>query len=139
MFWSVYGELRGLWRVSHGVAAFKVIAAAYLCFLMVGCGGADSSVEVEKTKGEKAKEKPILVELHEVQRGVIEVLLERSAALQAEQQVEVLARTQNPAIELLVEEGDPVLKDQVLLRLESDRQRTEYEPVSYTHLRAHET
>ena len=46
--------------------------------------------------------------------GVIEVLLERSAALQAEQQVEVLARTQNPAIELLVEEGDSVawIKDQ---------------------------
>lgn len=127
MIWADYGELRGLWRFSYSVAAFKMIAAIYLCFLMVGCGGADSSVEVEKTKGEKAKEKPILVELHEVQRGVIEVLLERSAALQAEQQVEVLARTQNPAIELLVEEGDPVLKDQVLLRLESDRQRTEYE------------
>ena len=127
MFSVDYSEFRGLWRFSHGVAAFKVIAAAFFCVLMVGCGGADLSLEVEKTKGEKAKEKPILVELHEVQLGVIEVLLERSAALKAEQQVEVLARTQNPAIELLVEEGDSVVKDQILLKLESDRQRTDYE------------
>ncbi|MDA7628673.1 efflux RND transporter periplasmic adaptor subunit, partial [Verrucomicrobia bacterium] len=46
---------------------------------------------------------------------------------QAEEQVQVLARTQNPAIELLVEEGDHVEKDQVLLRLESDRQKTAYD------------
>ena len=59
---------------------------------MAGCGGADSSEEAKKDKDEKAKEKPILVEIHEVQRGVIEVLLERSAALQAERQVQVLAR-----------------------------------------------
>ena len=122
-----YGELRSRWRCSHVGAAFKAIVAGFLCFLMAGCGGADSSEEAKKDKDEKAKEKPILVEIHEVQRGVIEVLLERSAALQAERQVQVLARTENPAIELLVEEGDSVLKDQILLKLESDRQRTEYE------------
>ncbi|MEC7200576.1 MAG: hypothetical protein VXW84_08055, partial [Verrucomicrobiota bacterium] len=77
MFWLDYGELRGLWRCSRVVAVFKVIAAACWCFLMVGCGGADSPKETAKDKAEKAKEKPILVEIHEVQRGVIEVLLER--------------------------------------------------------------
>ena len=105
-----YGELRSRWRCSHVGAAFKAIVAGFLCFLMAGCGGADSSEEAKKDKDEKAKEKPILVEIHEVQRGVIEVLLERSAALQAERQVQVLAQTENPAIELLVEEGDSVLK-----------------------------
>ena len=98
MSWANYGELRSLWRCSHVGAAFKAIAAGYLCCLMAGCGGADSSEEAKKGKAEKAKEKPILVEIHEVQRGVIEVLLERSAALQAESQVQVLARTENPAI-----------------------------------------
>lgn len=74
----------------------------------------------------KPEEKSVLVELHEVQRGKIEELLERSAALEAEAQVQVLARTQNPAIELLVEEGDAVNAGQVLLRLENDRQQTAF-------------
>lgn len=71
--------------------------------------------------------KPVLVELAAVKRGMIEEVLERSSPLEAEAQVRVLARTQNPVIELLVEEGDTVTEGQVLLRLEDDRQRTDYE------------
>ncbi|MEC8972482.1 MAG: efflux RND transporter periplasmic adaptor subunit [Verrucomicrobiota bacterium] len=79
-------------------------------------------------KGEKARnEKAVLVELAEVKRGMIESILERSAPLEAEAQVEVAARTSNPAIELLVEEGDTVDKDQVLLRLESDKQKNDHD------------
>jgi membrane fusion protein (multidrug efflux system) len=69
----------------------------------------------------------VLVELARVELGRIETLLERSSPLEAEAHVQVLARTQNPAVELLVEEGDKVDQGQVLLRLESDRQRTDYE------------
>ncbi len=79
----------------------------------------------------KPAEKSVLVELHEVKRGKIEELLERSAALEAEVQVQVLARTQNPAIELLVEEGDPVKAGQVLLRLENDRQQTAFNQAKF--------
>ena len=75
--------------------------------------------------------KSVLVELHEVKRGKIEELLERSAALEAEVQVQVLARTQNPAIELLVEEGDPVKTGQVILRLENDRQQTAFNQAKF--------
>ena len=81
--------------------------------LAVGCG---SEKEVDDDKKANAKSskasttKPVLVEVEPVKRGAIEEVLERSAALQAEEQVQVLARTQNPAIELLVEEGDHVEK-----------------------------
>ena len=67
------------------------------------------------------------MELAEVKRGMIESILERSAPLEAEAQVEVSARTSNPAIELLVEEGDKVEKNQVLLRLESDKQKNDFD------------
>jgi RND family efflux transporter MFP subunit len=100
-------------------------------FVSQGCGS-DKAENLKANAAAKAAQKgpqskPVLVELEKVKRGTIEAILERSAALQAEEQVQVLARTQNPAVELLVEEGDHVEKDQVLLRLESDRQKTVYD------------
>ncbi|MDP7585373.1 MAG: efflux RND transporter periplasmic adaptor subunit, partial [Verrucomicrobiota bacterium] len=86
-----------------------------------GKSGADKKSETAR------KEKAVLVELAEVKRGMIEAILERSAPLEAEAQVEVSARTSNPAIELLVEEGDKVEKNQVLLRLESDKQKNDFD------------
>ncbi|MDP6753974.1 MAG: efflux RND transporter periplasmic adaptor subunit [Verrucomicrobiota bacterium] len=99
--------------------------------VLAGCSaefnGKEAKAGADK-KGEKArKEKAVLVELAEVKRGMIESILERSAPLEAEAQVEVAARTSNPAIELLVEEGDTVDKDQVLLRLESDKQKNDHD------------
>ena len=102
----------GLWSVVMGV--------------LVGCGSESSEKEAAAKKKQAAPVKPVLVELARVERGRIEELLERSSALEAEAQVQVLARTQNPAVELLVEEADLVAKDQVLLRLENDRQETDY-------------
>jgi membrane fusion protein (multidrug efflux system) len=105
---------------------FMILMSVVLA--LTGCSSdksrEDSSKSESKTSGGPAN-KPVLVELDEIQRGMIEQVLERSAALEAEAQVQVLARTQNPAIELLVEEGDKVSKGQVLLRLEDDRQRTD--------------
>jgi membrane fusion protein (multidrug efflux system) len=91
-----------------------------------GCGS-EKNEEVKAPAKTARTSKPILVELAAVKRGMIEEILERSSALEAEAQVEVLARTGNPAIELLVEEGDIVKEGQVLLRLESDRQKTDYD------------
>ena len=50
-----YGELRSRWRCSHVGAAFKAIVAGFLCFLMAGCGGADSSEEAKKAKEMKTQ------------------------------------------------------------------------------------
>ena len=95
---------------------------------LLGCGSAESEKESSKKKSRYSrKAKPVLVELSEVTRGPIEKILERSAPLEAEAQVEVNARTSNPAVDLLVEEGDKVEKGQVLLRLENDSQKNNYD------------
>lgn len=98
--------------------------------LLCGCGGEpeDRQDEAEITKlAAKPVIRPVLVDLESAKKGKIEQLLERSSALVAEQQVRVLARTSNPATELLVEKGDKVEKGQVLLRLENDRQQNAYD------------
>ena len=113
------------------VHSAQVIVCLIAFIALQGCGkdrvGDSNDNPATKATKNSPQSKPVLVELMEIKRGTIEEILERSAALQAEEQVQVLARTQNPAIELLVEEGDHVEKDQVLLRLESDRQKTVYD------------
>lgn len=116
---------RGHRAVFHSFLAILTIAS------FAGC---DSKKEEDAKAEAEAKAqaamapviKPTLVELEDVARGPIEALLERSAPLEAESEVQVLARTQNPAVELLVEKGDKVEKGQALLRLEDDRQRTDF-------------
>ena len=94
----------------------------------MACGGGDKKKsEAKSEKAKKASAKPVLVEIDTVERGMIEEVLERSSPLEAEAQVEVLARTMNPAIDLFVEEGDTVQRGDVLLRLENDRQQTAYD------------
>ena len=99
--------------------------------VLAGCSaeynGKEGKAGADKKSESARKEKAVLVKLAEVKRGMIESILERSAPLEAEAQVEVSARTSNPAIELLVEEGDTVDKDQVLLRLESDKQKNDHD------------
>lgn len=99
--------------------------------VLAGCSaeynGKEGKAGADKKSESARKEKAVLVKLAEVKRGMIESILERSAPLEAEAQVEVAARTSNPAIELLVEEGDTVDKDQVLLRLESDKQKNDHD------------
>ena len=109
------------------VKSIQVLGCAVALFVSQGCGSDKAENLKAKAAQQGPQSKPVLVELEKVKRGTIEAILERSAALQAEEQVQVLARTQNPAVELLVEEGDHVEKDQVLLRLESDRQKTVYD------------
>ena len=100
-----------------------------LCSLVIaGCNSGEWKEKSSKDKSKKqSKAKPVLVELAEVNVGPIEKILERSAPLEAEAQVQVNARTSNPAVDLLVEEGDKVKKGQILLRLENDRQKNDFD------------
>jgi membrane fusion protein, multidrug efflux system len=111
-------------NIAESVRFLLIITAAVT---LAGCGAEKPKADKSKTTSQTPEGKPVLVELARVQRGRIEETLERSAPLEAEAQVQVRARTQNPAIELLVEEGDKVAEGQVLLRLENDRQKTDYE------------
>jgi membrane fusion protein, multidrug efflux system len=72
-------------------------------------------------------ETAVPVEVAPIVRGPIESVIRSSTHLQAESEVRVFARTANRVTELLVEEGDQVELDQVLLRLEDDVQTTQFE------------
>ena len=110
---------------------FQALTLLGFALALAGCGKSNWAEKGKQYSGKNSDkpptEKAVLVELAEVKRGMIEAILERSAPLEAEAQVEVSARTSNPAIELLVEEGDKVEKNQVLLRLESDKQKNDFD------------
>jgi membrane fusion protein (multidrug efflux system) len=97
--------------------------AVAMAFCLAGCrkGPADAKNAKKDTKDEA-----LPVEVTAIARGSIEATLRNSTHLEAEEEVKVFARTANRVTELLVEEGDVVKKDQVLLRLDNDIQKTAY-------------
>lgn len=118
-------DYRGLvWSICPSVLSCAIL-------LLCGCDSEQGDEQADAAEIAKLATKPVirpvLVDLETAKQGKIEQLLERSSPLVAEEHVVVRARTANPAIELLVEKGDLVKKDQVLLRLESDRQQTAYD------------
>ncbi len=96
------------------------------CGFMAGKAAAKKKQEEEQRKKDEKKEKGVPVDLAEVFNGPIEDVIRASNHLEAEQEVRVLSRASNRAVELLVEEGDAVKKDQLLLRLQDDDQTTTY-------------
>jgi len=78
----------------------------------------DEDGEEEKT------EEAVPVEVSELQLGPIEAVLHFSSNLEAESQVKVVSQAKRLVTELRVEEGDRVQRDQVLLRLQDDEQRS---------------
>jgi membrane fusion protein (multidrug efflux system) len=73
---------------------------------------------------DEEKETAVPVEVTALGRGEIESVLRSTTNLEAESSVRVYSQAARLVQELLVEEGDPVSKDQVLLRLQDDEQRS---------------
>jgi membrane fusion protein (multidrug efflux system) len=118
-----------------------------LCSLAVGCGGSDaaetsgdasgaepasntSDSKKDVNDGEESAaddaeddEEAVPVEVASLVRGPIESVLRSSANLEAENHVQVFSQASRLVRELLVEEGDRVARDQVLLRLQDEEQR----------------
>lgn len=78
----------------------------------------------EDGEDEEDKEEAVPVEVAALERGPIESILRFSSNLEAEEQVKVYSQAKRLVTELLVEEGDRVRKDQVLLRLQDEEQRS---------------
>jgi len=74
-------------------------------------------------------EEPVPVEVAQLERNEIEAVLRFSSNLEAEEEVQVVSQAKRLVRELLVEEGDVVRRDQVLLRLQDDEQRSELSKV----------
>lgn len=101
----------------------RLIAAVILLVCLAACrkGPADA-----KDQKKQNRDQALPVEVATIARGGIEATLKNSTHLEAEEEVKVFARTANRVTELLVEEGDEVKADQVLLRLDNGIQKTAY-------------
>lgn len=76
--------------------------------------------------GEKKKEeKPVPVEVAQVAKRPIQASYHGTAALEAPNEAQVVAKTSGVLFTLLAEEGDTVKKGQVLARLDQERPRLE--------------
>jgi membrane fusion protein, multidrug efflux system len=107
----------------------KLLAIAgtgVVLLLLLGASGCQRGEARSKDSDKDKNIQAILVEVAPITRGQIEATIKNAAYLEAEEDVKVLARTSNRVTELLVEEGDKVTKDQVLIRLDDDIQRTAF-------------
>ena len=104
----------------HFAPMLPIISA--VIFLFVGCN-VEHSKDKEKKDQTQKKEEAVPIRIAKMTRGNIEALIQSSANLEAEAEVKVYSRTTNLVQQLLVEEGDRVKKDQVLLRLEDTTQK----------------
>ena len=103
----------------------RLLASALLCTVitLIGCSK-DASKSESFFGGDAGPAAPVPVEVAVLQTGLLENTLQFSANLEAEIEVQVLARAPGQVIKLLVEEGDVVEKGQVLCRLDDAEQRS---------------
>lgn len=99
------------------------------CALLASAGilllnGCSADLKSDEAKG-KDNDEGVPVEVFSLVQGPIESVFDTSTDLEAEEEVKVFARTSNRVAELKVEEGDLVARDQLLLRLEDDTQKTQ--------------
>ena len=71
------------------------------------------------------EEEPVPVEVALLERGPIESVLRFSSNLETENEVQVVSQAKRLVRELLVEEGDRVGRNQVLVRLQDEEQRSQ--------------
>jgi membrane fusion protein (multidrug efflux system) len=113
------------------VLLLAVLLLAGIGVFTTGCNvssdseaAADSTEPVAGADGEdEDKEEAVPVEVVNLTTGEIEAVLRYSTNLEAESHVQVHAQAARQVVRLLVEEGDRVAKDQVLVRLMDDEQR----------------
>ncbi len=100
----------------------RLILVPGLCLVLLGGCGAGAS---DDPAGEAGEAPAVPVETGTVVLGDISAFYEGTAALEAEEQAVVVAKTTGVVLEILVEEGDEVVAGQVLARLERDRYELE--------------
>ena len=98
-----------------------------LALTLLGTGCSKNPFASSKPKPTNTVELAVPVEVASVERGPIEAIIRTSTHLEAESEVKVFARTANRVTALLVEEGTPVARGDVLLRMEDDIQKTQFE------------
>lgn len=111
----------------EGRAARLLLLALLAGLAPAGCsvGSSDAKTFASGQKArEERKEEAVPVEVAALARGGIESVLRLSSNLEAEREVQVFAEAPRRVTRLVVEEGHPVEKGQVLLQLQDDEQRS---------------
>lgn len=101
-----------------------VFLSLSLGLLLAACGGASEDGDTAKgpgKEGEKNAEKPVPVEIAQVAKRPIQASYHGTAALEAPNEAQVVAKTSGILLALNAEEGDLVKAGQVLARLDPDR------------------
>jgi membrane fusion protein (multidrug efflux system) len=122
----------------HGGRPLRLLLAAVLVLGTAGCGkdeaGPGGGGHGPGQGGSAAGGRPggaggrpgadaapaVPVEVAEVVRRSISSFIETNGTLEAENEVDLVARISGPIVELLVEEGDLVQKDQLLARIDDE-------------------
>ena len=89
-----------------------------------GSGGKNGAGDSGQS-GETKEDKPVPVEVAQVSRRPISASYHGTAALEAPNEAQVVAKTSGVLLQLMAEEGDKVSAGQVLARLDPDRPRLE--------------
>lgn len=99
----------------HGLAAFVGV------LLLAAC----QSEQQQETEAGDEDSPPIPVETGQPTRGDVYAMYTGTAPIEAYAEADVIAKVHGEVRELLVEEGDEVVKGQILARLDGDRLRLE--------------
>jgi len=99
----------------HGLVAFVGI------LLLAAC----QSEQQQETEADDDESPPIPVETGQPTRGDVYAMYTGTAPIEAYAEADVIAKVHGEVRELLVEEGDEVVKGQILARLDGDRLRLE--------------
>jgi membrane fusion protein (multidrug efflux system) len=126
---------RLLARGSAGRAhsALSLLAVIVAIGAMAGCGGTPSEggngqhAPTGGPHGAPGATAAVPVEVAPVTRRSISSFIETNGTLEAENEVDLVARTSAPIVDLRIEEGDPVKAGQILARLDDVEHRAELE------------
>ena len=102
--------------------------AALACAMLLGACGQPAegpAAEEEKRKDESEETPPVPVEVSTPSRGDIYAVYAGTAPIEAFAEADVIAKVAGEVRDLLAEEGDDVIKGQVLARLDGDMLRLE--------------
>jgi membrane fusion protein (multidrug efflux system) len=109
------------WLGAVGLAA---VLCSWGCTVGCSVGNSDAKTFDNGAKDEKRKEEAVPVEIAALGHGEIEAVLRLSSNLEAEGEVQVFSEAPRRVTKLLVEEGTPVRRGQVLIQLQDDEQRS---------------
>lgn len=110
--------------MAENIIARVALAATLMALAGTACSAPDPKAKAGAGQDGGAGD-PVPVEVVTLETGEIEAVLRFSANLEAERDVQVLARTPGLVRQVLVEEGDTVAQGAVLLRLEDEEQRSQ--------------